>query len=325
LLNDGTGRLYVGLHDQFAQWSTQVNNYLQTLYPPSKYSPGSGNYWVSTTQAVKFVAIPQSDGSVNFLTEAQVTQSLPGNVSQNVYALTNFQMNWNPTTDFTQSVTVSDRNNSMLMRTWAGNDKFYDTNANSAAAHIDGGLGIDTSVYSGSHTQYQVKALASQSFEVKLTATNAVAPKVDDTLANVERAQFTDGTLALDIAPGQDAGEVYRLYQAAFARTPDMPGVKYHLNDLEANNLVLWDVASHFLASPEFASKYGTNPTDTQYITALYKNVLNRTPAASEVSWYQNQFNTKAMDHQAALIGFSESPENVALVGSAIANGIWLG
>ena len=31
------------------------------------------------------------------------------------------------------------------------------------------------------------------------------------------------------------------------------------------------------------------------------------------------------MDRQAALIGFSESPENVALVGSAIANGIWLG
>jgi hypothetical protein len=57
----------------------------------------------------------------------------------------------------------------------------------------------------------------------------------------------------------------------------------------------------------------------------LYHNVLNRTPGQSEVDWYQNQFNTKAMDHQAALIGFSESPENVALVGSAIANGIWLG
>ena len=144
-------------------------------------------------------------------------------------------------------------------------------------------------------------------------------------ISSVQRISFTDGTLALDTAPGQDAGEVYRLYQAAFARTPDMPGVKYHLNDMESNGLPLWQIASNFLASPEFASKYGTNPTDTQYITALYKNVLNRTPAASEVAWYQNQFNTHAMDHQAALIGFSESPENVALVGSAIANGIWLG
>jgi hypothetical protein len=141
----------------------------------------------------------------------------------------------------------------------------------------------------------------------------------------VERAKFTDGTLALDIAPDQNAGKVYRLYQAAFARTPDIPGVKYHLNDMETKGLPLWQIASNFLASPEFSSKYGSNPSDTQYINALYKNVLNRIPAASEVAWYQNQFTTKAMDHQAALIGFSESPENVALVGSAIANGIWLG
>ena len=104
-----------------------------------------------------------------------------------------------------------------------------------------------------------------------------------------------------------------------------MPGVKYHTNDMESNGLPLWQIASNFLASPEFASKYGSNPSDTQYINALYKNVLNRIPGESEVAWYQNQFTTKAMDRQAALIGFSESPENVALVGSAIANGIWLG
>ena len=32
----------------------------------------------------------------------------------------------------------------------------------------------------------------------------------------------------------------------------------------------------------------------------------------------------QTMDRQAALIGFSESPENVTLVGSQIENGIWL-
>ena len=89
--------------------------------------------------------------------------------------------------------------------------------------------------------------------------------------------------------------------------------------------MVLHDIASHFLASPEFATKYGTNPTDTQYINALYHKVLNCAPGDSEVSWYPNQFNTHQMDNEAALIGFSESPENVALVGTQIANGIWLG
>ena len=118
---------------------------------------------------------------------------------------------------------------------------------------------------------------------------------------------------------------MYRLYRASFARAPELGAVKYYLNDLEVNNLSLKNVAANFIASPEFASKYGADVTDTQFINALYQNVLSRAPVASELSWYLNQFNTKAMDHQAALIGFSESPENIALVGSAIANGIWLG
>ena len=196
-------------------------------------------------------------------------------------------------------------------------DKFFGSGGNDK---MDGGAGIDTVVYAGIRSNYTLTKGAGS-----YALTDKTGPDGSDTLVNVERAKFTDGTLALDIAPGQNAGEVYRLYQAAFARTPDMPGVKYHLNDMESNGLPLWQIASNFLASPEFSSKYGSNPSDTQYINALYKNVLNRTPAESEVAWYQNQFTTKAMDHQAALIGFSESPENVALVGSAIANGIWLG
>jgi hypothetical protein len=185
---------------------------------------------------------------------------------------------------------------------------------------ITGTSGNDTVAFSGSHSNFSVSIASGKATVVDKTGALGM-----DTLTSVERIKFSDGVYALDIAPGQNAGQAYRLYQAAFARTPDMSGVKYHLNDMESNGLPLWQIASNFLASPEFASKYGQNPADTQYINALYNNVLKRTPGGSEVAWYQNQFNTKAMDRQAALIGFSESPENVALVGSAIANGIWLG
>ena len=194
---------------------------------------------------------------------------------------------------------------------------------NTGTTQVTGAAGTDTVVFTGAYSDYTItKTIVPGKLNIADKRPEGNGPSV---LQEIERLQFTDGTLALDIAPGQNAGEVYRLYQAAFARTPDMPGVKYHLNDMESNGLPLWQIASNFLASPEFSSKYGSNPSDTQYINALYKNVLNRTPAESEVAWYQNQFTTKAMDHQAALIGFSESPENVALVGSAIANGIWLG
>jgi hypothetical protein len=45
-----------------------------------------------------------------------------------------------------------------------------------------------------------------------------------DTLIGFKRLEFTDGTLALDVDAGDTAGQAYRLYQAAFARTPDMSG-----------------------------------------------------------------------------------------------------
>jgi hypothetical protein len=213
----------------------------------------------------------------------------------------------------------------------AGNDVFVTGTGND---YFDGSGGFNTAIYHGTYSQYAISNITTTDRSDPALLTQISAKSVADTVAgrdgtdilvNSQRLQFSNGTLALDIAPGQDAGEVYRLYQAAFARTPDTAGIKYQINDLEANQFSLWRIASNFLASPEFASKYGANPTDTQYINALYKNVLNRTPGASEVAWYQDQFNTHKMDHQAALIGFSESPENVALVGSAIANGIWLG
>jgi Domain of unknown function (DUF4214)/RTX calcium-binding nonapeptide repeat (4 copies) len=213
----------------------------------------------------------------------------------------------------------------------SGNDIF---SGNTGNDYFDGKAGFNLAIYRGLFKDYTVTSVTTtdrtdpgmlSQIAAKSISDSSVGRDGIDTLVNVQRAQFADGMLAFDVAPGQNAGEIYRLYQAALARTPDTSGIKYQLNDLEINNFSLWRIASNFLASPEFASKYGQNPTDTQYINALYNNVLKRTPGGSEVAWYQNQFNTKAMDRQAALIGFSESPENVALVGSAIANGIWLG
>ena len=145
-----------------------------------------------------------------------------------------------------------------------------------------------------------------------------------DTLTGFKRLEFNDGVLALDIDAGDTAGQAYRLYQAAFARTPDMPGVAYHMNDMESNGLALENVANNFIASPEFKTKYGENTSDDDFINLLYQNVLGRTPDDSGLAFYKNHFNEGTMTRAAALIGFAESPENIALVGPQIEDGIWL-
>ena len=186
--------------------------------------------------------------------------------------------------------------------------------------NINAGEGVDSVVYGSNKSSYTVEEHSSN-----WRVSNSSLFSGFDELNNVERINFNDGTLALDIDPGDTAGQAYRLYQAAFARTPDMPGVAYHMNDMESNGLVLWNIANNFLASPEFKSKYGENPTDEEYVNLLYQNVLGRSAdPVAEVGWYKEQFDTGAMDWAAALIGFAESPENVSLVASQIEDGIWM-
>ena len=148
-----------------------------------------------------------------------------------------------------------------------------------------------------------------------------------DTLTNVERLEFADGTLAFDT--NGNAGQAYRLYQAAFERTPDPVGVGYHVNDIESNGLILYQIAGNFLASPEFESTYGSNLNDSDFVDALYDNVLGRSPDDFERDYYTDRFSRVEndplwMDRAASLIGFSESPENMNIVNDDILNGIWM-
>ena len=80
-----------------------------------------------------------------------------------------------------------------------------------------------------------------------------------DTLSGFKRLEFDDGTFAMDIKQSETAGQAYRLYQAAFARTPDMPGVAFHMNDMETHGHAITQIAGNFIASPEFKSTYGEN------------------------------------------------------------------
>lgn len=166
LLNDGTGRLHIGLHDEF---------YSMANYLTEQGFAGFYNY----DYIPDFFAIPQHDGSVNFLA-----------VSRD-YNFVNIPIHWNPTIHFNEDITISDRNNSKLMRTWAGDDVIYDTNAN-GATHIDGGFGVNKCVYSGNEADYSIVNNADGSVNVI-----SLQHSIDDTLVNIQTVEFSDGTVEL--------------------------------------------------------------------------------------------------------------------------------
>ncbi|MFZ6770641.1 DUF4214 domain-containing protein [Undibacterium sp. Di26W] len=179
---------------------------------------------------------------------------------------------------------------------------------------IDGGLGLDTAIYNGLHTNYTVTAVSNTAFIKAKSGTDGA-----DNLINVERLQFSDENIALDITG--TAGQAYRLYQAAFDRKPDMLGLGYWIADMDKGS-GLTTVAAGFMQSAEFQKLYGSKPSNTTLVTNFYQNVLHRAPDQSGFNYWLDQLNTNKITAAGALASFCESTENQALVIGAIQNGI---
>jgi hypothetical protein len=233
--------------------------------------------------------------------------------------LFNFPLKYNITNDFTANITILDRNQSMLMRTWAGNDTFYDLNANIAPASIDGGLGLDRSIYSDQVSNYQITRLADNKFGLKHIH-NSSSQNISDTLVNIERLQFSDINVALDIAG--TAGQAYRIYEAVLGRAPDLEGLGYWINDMD-NGVSLTTIAKGFVSSPEFQSKYGANPSYETYLNLLYNNILDRDPDTDGMNYWVSNMRNGIDTPAIVLASFSEGYENTANVAPDIANGIY--
>lgn len=177
---------------------------------------------------------------------------------------------------------------------------------------LDGGDGRDTVLYQAASSGYQITR-----GQHTTVSYNGGA----DVLSNVERIQFSDKTLALDISG--NAGQAYRVYQAAFDRTPDNGGLKYWLSVLDGG-AGLDTVASGFLGSQEFKTLYGSAPSHADYVSRLYSNVLHRTPDQDGYDYWVNLLNNGQISNVVALVQFSESAENQLMVLGAIQDGISL-
>ncbi|MBS9722373.1 DUF4214 domain-containing protein [Tianweitania sp. BSSL-BM11] len=144
-----------------------------------------------------------------------------------------------------------------------------------------------------------------------------------DYLQNVERVAFSDGTLHLDTGIGETAGYAYRIYQAAFDRAPDAAGLDYWIDVLDSGAKGMTQVAADFLSSREFQQTYGALSTQ-DFIEELYENILQRSGEDAGIDYWTDQLDAGVQSRAQVLAGFSDSAENVALVGATIDNGFFL-
>jgi hypothetical protein len=137
---------------------------------------------------------------------------------------------------------------------------------------------------------------------------------------SIDELPFGSDYISLD----QDgfAGQAYRIYKAAFDRTPDTTGLGYWIAQMDKGMDVV-EVAARFIDSPEFRQLYGSNVSDATFITNIYNNVLDRNPDDVGLAWWVNEMKMNpSKTWQKVLADFSESAENKANIASLIANGI---
>ena len=149
-----------------------------------------------------------------------------------------------------------------------------------------------------------------------VTLTNRVTGAVT-TYLNPPLIKFVDKYTSFDITG--PAGQVYRLYQAAFNRKPDLPGLGFWINATE-NGHTIQSIASEFLISSEFKTLYGDNASADVFITAMYANVLHRAADPAGYQWWVNAVMGGA-DRGGVVVGFSESAENQSNVNPGLMNG----
>jgi hypothetical protein len=201
----------------------------------------------------------------------------------------------------------------------AGNDSFV---ALGTDLTFNGGGGHDTLIFAGIASDYDFTIGGN----AQLTVTDGDVNRDGmHQLNGIEFLQFADKVVFVEDA---DNANIARLYSAALNRAPDIggqgawedayssmipasvkaQGVYASLAQTPFGGLP--SLADGFILSPEFQQKYGAL-NDTQYVTQLYQNVLNRAPDAAGLAGWLD-----AMSHGSTravvLVGFAESAENVA-------------
>lgn len=211
-----------------------------------------------------------------------------------------------------------------------GNDTFF---PGSGSDTVWGGNGSDTLEYRGGsdtffgdtgfdivhfnldQTQADINAVSDGSFQIGL---NGSADQV--TTQDVERLVFNNhDVVALDVDAGENGGMAFRMYEAALNREPDQNGLAEWINYLDHGGST-HDMANMFIGSQEFMTLYG-NLDNASFVEQLYNNILDREGEPEGVAAW-----TAALDRGTSradvLIGFSESPENIAQTAPQLVNGI---
>ena len=168
----------------------------------------------------------------------------------------------------------------------AGNDRLIGGIGND---QLDGGPGTDVAVYAGVARNYAL-SLSNQTFSLR----DKIGTEGTDSLINIETISFNDSTLDATsfiktaALTSSQIVDLVELYVASFNRAPDAIGLNYWGGRL-SDGMILPNIAKSFFDQPETIKAYPGTMADTDFVTKIYKNVLNRAPDDSGQTYWLNE------------------------------------
>ena len=168
---------------------------------------------------------------------------------------------------------------------------------------FDGGLGIDTVVYSGPQERYSITKSGNRYVVSEPTGSDDT-----DYLSNIERLQFSNGKVALDL--GGNAGQAARLIGAllgpSFIKDKALAGVVIGLVDQDYS---IESIANLGLNTSFYLALAGSTKNE-DFVNHVFRNVVGRTPEVNEQKTYVDMLN--AGTSQAALAVMAAGTEFTA-------------
>ncbi len=277
---------------------------------------GDDRYWINDASTVILEAASAGNDTV---LSSLASYTLPDNVD-NLQLSTNADLNMAQVAhadgtgnDLNNRITGNAQSN--ILRGMGGDDFLVGGPAESPIGGsgndtIDGGTGMDIVGYAFSFSGAGISKVAGG-----VQVVRKLAPTGTDLLQNVERIQFSD--LALSLPGDTHAAQAYRIYQAAFNRTPDSAGLGFWVKQID-NGAALSEGARGFMQSNEFKALYGEPPANGDIVSKFYQNVLHRAPDAGGLKFWTDVLDSGRGTPEYVLAQFSESPENVAALTGVI-------
>ena len=197
-----------------------------------------------------------------------------------------------------------------ILRGGAGNDILEGAGGGDT---LYGDAGFDIARFAGSVKDYTI---TKTSWRHEVKAKDGAVSYLHD----IEHLQFADAEVTFDT--DGIAAQAYRIYQAAFDRTPDLAGLGFWMSRMNAG-VSLDQVARSFVDSVEFKTVFGANPSNAQLVDKMYQHVLHRQPEPEGRAYWLDKLDNNIVSRAETLKFFSESAENqdalIGIVGHGIA------